>query len=168
MDIKSINNKRVVDGKVIITEPVLVFPKDIDVIFTHIVDADEEGRPDRIALKYYGTDEFVDLILKWNGISNPFSLNAGDEIEVPTSLITFKKFIKPNRQSGTSAKDKFVAQRKMTTKDLNRLEFLQKKSEGLPNGSKESLPPNRHKSGDTNTVMKGDIYRSSNPSNLDS
>ena len=166
MDLNTFNNKRIVDGKVLLTEPTILFKVGDSVFATHRVEADEVGRPDLIALTYYNTAEALDLILKWNGISNPFSLNEGDEIEIPLYTSTFKKFIKPNRQTGQEAKEKFIAQRKMTQKDINRLEFLQNKASQLPNGSKEVLPPNRHKTGDTNTTIKDGFLRSSNPSNF--
>lgn len=168
MDLRSLETKRIVDGKVIMTEPIMVFQDNVDVFAIHIVEADEVGRPDLIALTYYGEGGNLDLILKWNGISNPFSLNEGDVIEIPMYVTSFKKFVKPSRQTGQSAKDKFVSQRKMTKKDVKRLEFLQQKAANLPNGSREVLPPNRHKTGDTNTTIKNDIYRSSNPSNFNS
>lgn len=168
MDLNTFNNKRVVDGKVLLTEPTILFKEDTIVFLTHRVEADEVGRPDLISLTYYGVDDGLDLILKWNGISNPFSLNEGDEIEIPVYATSFSKFTKPNRQTGSSAKDKFTSQRKMTQKDIKRLDFLQQKASQLPNGSKEVIPPNRHKTGDTNTVIQEDIFRSSNPSNFNS
>jgi hypothetical protein len=42
------------------------------------------GRPDLISLEYYNTDSKTDIILKWNGISDPFALSVGEELEIPT------------------------------------------------------------------------------------
>lgn len=165
MEFNSLKRKRIVDDKLVMTEPVLVFKEGASVFQKHIVEDDEEGRPDLIALTYYNDDSMTDLILKWNGISNPFAMNAGDEIEIPLYTEDFAKFIKPVRNTGSSNKDKFISQRRMTKKDIKRLEFLQQKSAQLPNGSKENLPPNRHKTGDSNwKVIDG--TRKGNPTNF--
>lgn len=42
------------------------------------------GRPDLISLAVYGTDAFADIICKVNGISNPFELNEGDILIIPS------------------------------------------------------------------------------------
>lgn len=41
------------------------------------------ARPDLISLAVYGSDEYADLICKYNGISNPFELNENDVIILP-------------------------------------------------------------------------------------
>ena len=40
-------------------------------------------RPDLISMAVYNTTEYAEIILKYNGISNPFSLNPGDIIMIP-------------------------------------------------------------------------------------
>lgn len=42
------------------------------------------ARPDLISLAFYGTDQFGDVICKVNGISNPFELNEGMIIDIPS------------------------------------------------------------------------------------
>lgn len=41
------------------------------------------ARPDLVSLAVYGSDQYGDLICKWNGISNPFELNLGMIICIP-------------------------------------------------------------------------------------
>ena len=41
------------------------------------------ARPDLISLAVYGTDEYADMICKFNGLSNPFELNEGMLIFIP-------------------------------------------------------------------------------------
>lgn len=41
------------------------------------------ARPDLISLAVYGTDEYADIICKYNGISNPFELNEDDILRIP-------------------------------------------------------------------------------------
>lgn len=43
------------------------------------------ARPDLISLDKYGTDQYVDVICKVNGLSNPFELNEGMLIILPLS-----------------------------------------------------------------------------------
>ena len=42
------------------------------------------ARPDLISLAVYGEDRYADIICKVNGISNPFELNEGQIIFIPT------------------------------------------------------------------------------------
>jgi len=42
------------------------------------------ARPDLISLAIYGDDKYADIICKVNGISNPFELNEGQLIFLPT------------------------------------------------------------------------------------
>lgn len=51
----------------------------------HVVSADEEMRMDVISFNYYGTENFLDILCKFNNISNPFSLEAGQIIKVPNT-----------------------------------------------------------------------------------
>ena len=42
------------------------------------------ARPDLISLAIYGDDKYADIICKVNGISNPFELNEGQLIFIPS------------------------------------------------------------------------------------
>lgn len=144
MNLSSLKNKNVVDGKVIMTEPHILFFDSVDVVFEHIVALREEGRPDLISLKFFGDHSYTDLILKFNGISNPFSMSEGDVVEIPQNQERYIKFIKPTRSTEESKKEKFMKERRLTQKDVKRLEYLQSIAE------REALPPNRLKTGDLN------------------
>ena len=145
MNFRTIKNKNIVDGKVVMTEPVVLFFDQVDTIVTHEVGQRELGRPDLISLKYYGVQSLTDLILKFNGVSNPFSLQEGDLLEIPVNQDKFKAFIKPARGNGETQKEKFLKQRRLTEKDKKRFEFLQKVAQV------EALPPNMLK---TNQINK--------------
>lgn len=41
-------------------------------------------RIDLISIAAYGTDAYADIILKYNGISNPFTINTDDILYIPT------------------------------------------------------------------------------------
>ena len=52
-----------------------------------IFEVDQEkyiGRPDLISLDAYGDSMFADVICKLNGISNPFELNVGMTLVIPS------------------------------------------------------------------------------------
>jgi|SRR5574343_167170 len=48
-----------------------------------IVNDRYEARPHLISYDYYNTTEYYDIILKFNGISNPYSIQEGDIIFIP-------------------------------------------------------------------------------------
>lgn len=164
MDLNTFNNKSIVDNKIVMTEPTIVFKDGVDMIATHIVTEEEAGRPDTLANNFYRDYRRADLILKWNGISNPFGMYAGMEIEIPMLVSTFKKFIKPSRPSGESQKEKFIAQRRMTEKDVKRLEFIQQKAAKY---NTQALPPNMLKDGQQKTTIEGPARNVNGPLDTD-
>lgn len=160
MEFKSINNKRIKDGKLNITEPVVVFPENTKIIAVHTVTSDEICRIDLISNKYYNIDDYSDLILKFNNISNPFSINEGDVLNIPDKNVSFVswKSIKDNKEGSTeSIKDQFINTKRLTTKDAKRAEYLKKKAAQRANGSSQIVPPNILKDGDKNIDINGDI-----------
>lgn len=40
-------------------------------------------RPDKVAFAEYGTDEYTEYILKYSGVSNPFSIDEDDVLFIP-------------------------------------------------------------------------------------
>lgn len=50
------------------------------------------ARPDLISLAYYGSTDYVDVICKVNGVSNPYELNEGMLLVLP-SLTDAGRFI---------------------------------------------------------------------------
>ena len=50
-------------------------------------------RPDLISNQFYQRTDFADLLLKYNGYSNPFSVNVGDILRIPDgeTIIAFSK-----------------------------------------------------------------------------
>lgn len=55
----------------------------------HIVKEDEEMRLDLISTEYYGTENFLDVLCKYNGISNPFSLYRNQILKIPKDPAVF-------------------------------------------------------------------------------
>lgn len=144
MELKSILNKIVESGKLILTQPTMLFinKKNIGVIKEHYVTNDEQGRIDLICLDYYSTDEHIDYVLKFNGISDPFSIKEGDVIKIPVIGNNFKAMERPAAATDNIVRQEFLDGKRLTKKDQKRVDFLKKKYK-----IKEVLPPNVLKTG---------------------
>lgn len=159
MNFKSIDNKKIKGGKLRITEPIVLFPENTEIIAVHEVTADEICRIDMISKKYYNDHDYSELILKFNNISNPFSINEGDILNIPNKEIVFRTWqtIKETGDQEKSVRDQFVDSKRLTVKDAKRSEYLKKKASQKTNGSRQILPPNILKDGDKNIDINGDI-----------
>ena len=148
--------------KIILSRPTVVFVDTTEVIAEHTVTEDQIGRMDLISLKYYRDANFVDYILKWNNISNPFGVNFGDILEIPqnNAVLAVIKPIKMVQKSTDkiSIRDQFIDTKRMPVKDAKRIEYLQRKASQKANGATQILPPNLLKEGDSNlTIGNGTI-----------
>ncbi len=55
----------------------------VSTIAADVVLENEIARPDKLSLKWYGSSQYAWVILKYNGIANPLSLNEGFRYKVP-------------------------------------------------------------------------------------
>ena len=142
--------------KMILSMPTVIFADNTEVMAVHTVTEDQVSRIDLISLKYYRDADYCDYILKWNGISNPFSIDEGDVLEIPMNISVLRT-IKPIRLVGPanqiSIRDQFVDTKRLPVKDAKRIEYLQRKAAQKANGSKQILPPNILKEGDSNITI---------------
>tara|TARA_R110001592_G_scaffold220637_1_gene475296 strand:+ start:1274 stop:1777 length:504 start_codon:yes stop_codon:yes gene_type:complete len=116
-----------------------------------IVEVSEEydRRVDLISLAVYNSDQYSDIILKCNEISDPLSIRTGDYILIP-ELNSAKNFYRnPNKESKES-KQKYIDSTKKSKSDTKRLETLAKISSSVKNGSKVNVKPNELKPGESN------------------
>lgn len=140
MDFKTLINKTADTVKFIMTQPTMIFRNKDSITLlnnAHVVDKDECARPDLIALQYYGNQSKLDMILKWNGISDPFSINEGDILEIPSANTNFFKLERPKEFENNPVKQQFVNGKRLGKKDQRRLDALKKKY-----GKDNLLPPN--------------------------
>lgn len=123
-----------------------------------IIDEEFLCRPDLISWREYGQVDYVDIILKFNQITNPFSMDLGDIILIPV-LETVNKFYKKDKlKTTTSIKDTkalFIDPSKASQKDLSRLEYLKKIASKRPSGSTEIKPTNLLRTGETPFTTDG-------------
>lgn len=122
----------------------------INPIAIHIVADDDRMRPDRIAHRAYGDHFNVDVLLKYNAISNPFALDTGDILKIPaksdmSQIIAFPEEITDiGNVNNVDVSEKLLQPK--TVKDKNRMEALSKE--------REILPSNINKKGDKNVKIK--------------
>jgi len=105
----------------------------------YLVTEDTAMRSDLIANAYYQDSSICDLLLKYNGYSNPFSIDVNDIITIP-DVQDLSNFVKPGTllEIGKPRKKKATNVFQPTTKkDKARLNFLIKKA-----GAAAPIPPN--------------------------
>jgi hypothetical protein len=103
------------------------------------------GRPDLLSWESYQSVDYVDMILKFNQISNPFSMELYDFIVIPT-LQSGLRYYRQDRLRASKyindTKALFLDPSKASTKDLARLKQLEKIAKRKQNGSTEIKPTN--------------------------
>lgn len=139
MKFRSLYRKSADETKYILAQPTMIFTQNrANVVYReHVVREDEVTRPDLIALEYYGGEDHVDYLLKWNGISDPFSLQPGDVLEIPPAGLPISTLERPAAFEDNPIKNQFIQGKRLQEKDKRRLDALKKKY------NKETLlPPN--------------------------
>jgi hypothetical protein len=120
-----------------------------------LVKSEEAMRPDLLAERIYSNHEKWDVILKFNGISNPFSLDEGEILLAPSDNTMGKMIISPRQvpEKGTEpakANEERLVKPK-TPKDKKRLAALKNKIS-------EVTPPNVNMSGESNVrIVNGRV-----------
>jgi hypothetical protein len=115
----------------------------------------ENMRPDLVSDRVLGSQEYWEALLKFNGISNPFSIEQGEIILVPGVSEISKLIVPPKSilEKGTepTKKNEDAVIRPKTAKDQQRLQAIRSK---VP----EVVPPNVNLSGAKNVkVVEGRV-----------
>lgn len=127
------------------SQPSIKIKSEIKLKALHLVTEYEEMRIDLISNVYYGTTEYVDIILKTNGISNPFSIKEGQFLLIPDKDAA-ELFRKKVNYISNKPRTQFTDKKRMSKQDERRKKYLEEKSKSKANGSIENLPPNMLKS----------------------
>jgi hypothetical protein len=164
MNLKTFENKKIIDGVVAMTEPTLLFSSSSTEIIDKIIVGKEYAcRIDLLAKRYYGDASYADYLLKYNNISNPFTIGEGDILLIPSiksGLINFKKPVdKLTEEDGDVIRDKFLKTKRLPIEDQKRIEYLKRKAAQYPNGASEILPPNVLKTGGANVTIKDGVIK---------
>ena len=115
------------------------------------VQEEEAMRPDLVAVRIYSEQTNYEALLKYNGISNPFSLAPNDILLAPPfkSLEAMYRPAKPVLEKGISKintnEDKLLNPK--TVKDTKRLDALK-------DTVKEIVPPNVNTAGNKNVKVR--------------
>lgn len=115
----------------------------------YMVEDGIQMRGDLIANIFYQTTSFLCLLLKYNSISNPFSIDIMDILTIPLGTTLSSLLITPtdingsndNWQTSTRKKKKTSQITPKTRQDKNRLDYLQQNSSTMvapPNISKDT------------------------------
>lgn len=115
-----------------------------------IVDEFGEMRPDLIALKWYGTTENLDILLKVNNIFNPFSIKEGDLLVIPAIKGDTEIYKQQGSVKKFELRNKFSDVTRMSANDIARLKALVAKNKDKKNKLKQPLPPNMLSEGVSN------------------
>lgn len=103
------------------------------------------ARADLVSWDAYRSVDHVDVILKFNQISNPFSINEGDFLIIPNLVSISGFYQKTKANSDTTTLDTkfiYIDPEKASKKDKNRLKQLENISRKRKSGSKEIKPTN--------------------------
>lgn len=124
---------------------------------TVTVTRDYAMRPDLISYYAYGVDSFADIIMKANGISNPFAIAEGDIILIPdqTQFKYFYKKPKPSKKEIEDVKRGYIDKERFSKPTENRLKKLQQLADSKKNGSPTITPSNKLKPGESAVTTKG-------------
>ena len=136
-----------------ITIPPFKIARNTGLLNIHYVTPDQVMRPDIISYQYYGSYEYIDIILKANGISNPFCIKEGMFLIIPEQTSAISQY-NPIKKS-TKPRTQFQNLKRITPIDKKRLEFLAAKSSTKKNGSSENLPPNMLKTNQASKIIQG-------------
>ncbi len=120
---------------------------------TFIVDSDTVMRPDLAAVALYNDQGMLDLLLKYNSISNPFSLYEGQILYAPNSDDLNDIIKEPSRINDIGEIEiqevESIFINPKNEQDKKRLELLKKQNKGG-----EVLPSNVNKKEDKNIKIK--------------
>jgi hypothetical protein len=122
----------------------------ISIIDSFYVSEDMQMRPDLVSFVGFGTTDYYDLILKFNGISNPYSLEKNNFLFIP-ELTWMTEQLAENKTKNKSNKEKVLSQyidsSKKVETDSKRLDYISRvkslvKNLPLNRISKYNLTPN--------------------------
>lgn len=127
-------------------------------IIDYLIVSDEFAmRPDLISKFLYKDVNTVDIVLKQNGISNPFSINEGDILYVQERNDVDRNFINVNKlQAREDVRNQYIDPSKAPEVDDNLKKFAERnKPRQAPKKEGPPLPPNFSAPGDQEIRLRG-------------
>ena len=164
MDIRTTNLKgtKEFNGETILDlqEPTLIIDDNsASFIVSKLIVVNEQYvmRPDLISFAVYGSTDHVDLILKANNISNPFSIDIGDVLIILDKNAAQKFYRSPKKPKAAIdvTKELFLNPDRASKKDIARIKNLQKQALKKSNGASEVKPTNLKRAGENAFTFGG-------------
>ena len=114
-------------------------------------------RPDLLCYEIFGNIDYIDAILKFNQICNPFSMELYDIIAVPTRDSLVRMYQKESKvsQNTRDTKALFLDPKRASQKDINRMKQLAKIASKRKNGSTTPKPTNLLREGEVPFLADG-------------
>lgn len=122
------------------------------------VPRDYRMRPDLISKAVYNNSLYAEIILKYNGISNPFSINEDDVILIPDLDDAEQKILTTQNRGEESQAEKirnaykYIDPLKYPKKDKKLKDYNKRQIVGV---GEDALPPNFNQPGETQVTYRG-------------
>lgn len=148
-----------------LTEGIFSSSSDNMVTFTYYKNSGEtEMRPDKISALVFGTDEYTEMIMKYSNVDNPFAMERGDLLMVPTMNSVYNDIIEKKKDNGTSENFDYV---KNYHKYIDKNKVPQAAGSDSVNVSVPTSGTNlsSEKGNDMNTVMRSNAAVEANMAN---
>jgi len=154
------------DGENIVdlTYPSVRYNYDPEIVGLVVMNNQMVMRPDLVSRAGYGSTDLWDMILKYNGYSNPFAIDEDDIFLIP-SLTDMNDQLAPSgaqdvfadtvRNQYIDVSKKAQSDPKLALAEINRKDAQVKVAEGIGFPSLNNLPPNIAEAGDREIVIKG-------------
>lgn len=143
-----------------LTAATFVYSNEVTIIGSCVVSDEFEMRSDLVAKVYYGDISKLDFVLKFNGISNPFSLERGTVLLIGDQKEMEANFVSNSSQDpaakSADLRAKFFDVNRLTKKDAKRLALIQQKSSQFQNAA-SNLPPNMSSIGDQEIKVQNGV-----------
>lgn len=124
-----------------------------------LVTQEEAMRPDLVTQKMYGYLDSMEGVLKFNNISNPFSIDEGD-ILYTYDIPSMNRNLRPGLATSNDRqdiRDQYITPEKKSTVDPALRSFEKRNTPRKPNptkGNQPALPPNYAAFGDTELQVR--------------
>jgi hypothetical protein len=150
--IKTADGQEIID----LAAPSMKKGVDVKVLNYVLVRKDEEMRPDMLTQRYYGDMTNTEMLMKMNGVSNPFSIQEGD-LMVITDPVSGRIAMTNNLIISKGDVRKQYFQPEKEGKPDPRLKTFEKRQRVQPNVKKSgpALPPNYANPGDKEITIEG-------------
>ena len=135
-------------------------PLDIQITKIFLIDETHLGRPDNVSSSAFGSNDYIDIILKFNNICNPFSMQLNDIILVPQLSQAMLKYIKAKKTTTVvnNTKELYLDSSKASKQDINRISSLIKIA-AKNGGASEIKPTNLLREGEVPFIADGNVIR---------